>query len=61
MRTVTAGTLAVVILDPAERTLEASEANGARGLRLGAWTDGDTPRGAPFELDEAGLFLPLPE
>ena len=52
------------ILDPAERTLEAFEASGARWMRLGAWTDGDTPRVAPFEaveLDVAGFFLPLAE
>jgi hypothetical protein len=33
-------------------------------VRLGAWTDGDTPRVAPFEaieLDVAGFFLPLSE
>jgi Uma2 family endonuclease len=50
------------ILDPAERTLEAFEAQDGRWLRGGAWTDGDTPRVAPFdaiELDVAGLFLPL--
>lgn len=51
------------ILDPADRTLEAFEARDGRWLRLGAWTDGDTPRVAPFEaieLDVAGFFLPLP-
>lgn len=50
------------ILDPAERTLEAFEAQDERWLRGGAWTDGDMPRVAPFdaiELDVAGLFLPL--
>ena len=50
------------IVDPAERTLEAFEATGGRWVRLGAWTDGDTPGIAPFdavELDVAGLFLPL--
>lgn len=50
------------ILDPAERTLEAFEAQDGRWLRFGAWTDGNTPRVAPFdaiELDVAGLFLPL--
>lgn len=51
------------IVDPAERTLEAFEAQDRRWLRLGAWTDGDAPRVAPFDaiaLDVAGLFLPLP-
>jgi Uma2 family endonuclease len=51
------------IVDPAERTLEAFEAQEGRRLRLGAWTDGDAPRVAPFDaiaLDVAGLFLPLP-
>ena len=50
------------ILDPADRTLEAFEAQDGRWLRLGAWTDGDTPRVAPFdaiEVDVAGLFLPV--
>jgi Uma2 family endonuclease len=52
------------IIDPADRTLEAFEASGGRWVRLGAWTDGDTPRIAPFEaieFDVAGLFLPLTE
>ncbi len=51
------------IVDPADRTIEAFEASEGRWVRLGAWTDGDTPRIAPFdvvELDVAGLFLPLP-
>ncbi len=50
------------IVDPADRTLEAFEAEAGRWLRLGAWTDGDTPRVAPFDaiaLEVAGLFLPL--
>ena len=50
------------ILAPAERTLEAFEASGPLWVRLGAWSDGDTPRIPPFdaiELDVAGLFLPL--
>ena len=52
------------IIDPGDRTLEAFEANAGRWVRLGAWTDGDTPRIAPFdaiEFDVAGLFLPLTE
>jgi Putative restriction endonuclease len=49
------------ILDPADRTLEAFEASAGHWLRLGAWTDGGTPRVAPFEaieLEVAGFFLP---
>jgi Uma2 family endonuclease len=49
------------IVDPADRTLEAFESSEGRWVRLGAWTDGDTPRVPPFEaieLDVAGLFLP---
>lgn len=52
------------ILDPADRTLEAYEAIDGRWVRLGASTDGDTPRVRPFEaieLDVAGFFLPLAE
>jgi hypothetical protein len=48
-------------VDPEERTLEAFEARGEAWVRLGAWTDGDTPRVAPFqaiELDVEGLFSP---
>ena len=50
------------ILDPVERILEAFEARETRWVRLGAWTDGDTSRVAPFdaiELDVGGLFVPL--
>jgi len=50
------------IVDPDERTLEAFEARDAVWVRLGAWTDGDTPRVAPFDaiaLDVGGLFTPL--
>jgi Uma2 family endonuclease len=51
------------IVDPDERTLEAFEAHEGAWVRLGAWSDGDTPRVAPFEaiaLDVGGLFLPMP-
>ena len=44
------------------QAVEAFEAQEGRWLRVGAWTDGDTPRVAPFDatlLDVAGLFLPL--
>jgi Uma2 family endonuclease len=50
------------IVDPDERTLEAFEARDGAWVRLGAWTDGDTPRIPPFdaiELDVGGLFVPL--
>jgi Uma2 family endonuclease len=52
------------IVDPDERTLEAFEARGGAWVRLGAWSDGDTPRIAPFdaiELEVGGLFTPPPE
>jgi hypothetical protein len=48
---------------PEERTLEAFEARGEAWVRLGAWTDGDSPRIPPFDavsLDVGGLFPPLP-
>ena len=50
------------LLDPQERTLEAFEARPEGWLRLGIWSDGDTPRIPPFEaieLDVAGLLPPL--
>ena len=50
------------LLDPQERTLEALEARPEGWLRLGIWSDGDTPRIPPFdaiELDVAGLLPPL--
>jgi Uma2 family endonuclease len=50
------------IVDPEERTLEAFEARGEAWVRLGAWTDSDSPRIAPFDaiaLDVGGLFPPL--
>lgn len=51
------------IVDPDDRGLEAFEARDGAWVRLGAWTDGDTPRVPPFdaiELDVGGLFPPLP-
>jgi Uma2 family endonuclease len=51
------------IVDPDERLLEAFEARAGAWVRLGAWSDGDTPRVAPFEaipLDVEGLFPPRP-
>ncbi len=50
------------IVDPDERTLEAFEAKAGAWVRLGAWSDGDTPRIPPFEaieVDVGGLFTPL--
>lgn len=50
------------ILDVSGRTLEAFAHRESAWLRLGAWTDGDTPRIPPFdavELDVGGLFPPL--
>jgi Uma2 family endonuclease len=50
------------ILDVNSRTLEAFANRESGWLRLGAWTDGDTPRIEPFdatELDVAALFPPL--
>jgi len=49
------------ILDVEERTLEAYAAKEGSWSRLGAWTDGATPRVPPFdaiELDVGGLFPP---
>ena len=51
------------IVDVAERTLEAYDSRDGAWVRLGAWTDGDTPRIPPFEsfeLDVGGI-LPPPE
>jgi Uma2 family endonuclease len=51
------------IVDPDERSLEAFEAREGAWVRLGAWSDGDSPRIPPFdaiELDVGGLFTPLP-
>lgn len=46
---------------PDERTLEAYEADSGAWVRLGACSDGDTPRIEPFdaiELDVGALFAP---
>jgi Uma2 family endonuclease len=50
------------ILDPGARTLEAFAAREGAWVRIGGWTDGDSPRIAPFEaveIDVGGLFTPL--
>lgn len=50
------------LVDPGLRTLEALVLESGRWLRLGAWTDGDRARVAPFEaveIDIGGLFPPL--
>jgi Uma2 family endonuclease len=50
------------IVDVDGRTLEAFSNREKAWLRLGAWTDGDTPRVEPFdaiELDVGALFPPL--
>ena len=50
------------IVDPEERTLEAFEARSAAWMRLGAWSDGDSPQIPPFEaiaLDVGALFVPI--
>ncbi len=52
------------LLDMDQRTLEAYEAQAGRWVRLGAWTDGDIVRIAPFdaiELEVGTLFPPAPE
>jgi Uma2 family endonuclease len=52
------------IVDVAARTLEAYRSHEGAWVRLGAWTDGDNPRVAPFdaiELDVGGLLPPLDE
>jgi Uma2 family endonuclease len=51
------------ILDPADRSLEAFTAREGAWLRVGAWSDGDTPRIPPFEaveIEVSSLFPPLP-
>ena len=51
------------ILNVQERTLDAYSAKEGSWVRLGAWTDGDTPRIPPFgaiELEVEGLFPPPP-
>lgn len=52
------------LIDPAARLLEAFASRDGAWVRLGAWSDGDAPRVAPFDaiaLDVGGLFPPLPE
>jgi len=50
------------MLDVEGRTLEALTSREGAWVRVGAWTDGDSPRIPPFEaieLDVGGLFPPL--
>lgn len=50
------------LIDPEARTLEALAAESGRWVRLGAWTDGDVARVAPFdalELEVGVLFPPV--
>jgi len=50
------------IFDPEERTLEAFAAREGAWLRLGGWSDGDSPRVPPFEavaIDVGSLLPPL--
>ena len=57
----TAGVPFYWIIAVAERTLEAYASRQGAWMRVGAWTDGDKPRIAPFEaieLDVGGLFPP---
>lgn len=52
------------LLDMDQRTLEAFEAQAGRWVRLGAWSDGDRVRIAPFdaiEIEAGALLLPPPE
>ena len=49
------------MLDVEGRTLEALSSREGAWVRVGAWTDGDSPRIPPFEaieLDVGGLFPP---
>ena len=51
------------LMDLDGRTLEAFESRDGCWLRLGAWSDGDTPRVPPFEaieLDVTRVLPPLP-
>jgi Uma2 family endonuclease len=51
------------LVDPEARTLEALELRAGRWLELGAYTDGDCARIAPFEqveLEVGRLFMPRP-
>jgi Uma2 family endonuclease len=57
----TAGVPFYWIVDVGERTLEAYQSQQGAWVRLGAWTDGDTPRIPPFEaigVDVGSLFPP---
>ena len=57
-----AGTSHYWMLDVEGRTLEALKAKDNAWVRMGAWTDGDSPRVPPFvatELDIGGLFPPM--
>ena len=57
----TAGVHFYWIIDVGERTLEAYRSQQGAWMRLGAWTDGDNPRIAPFEaieLEVGSLFPP---
>ncbi len=50
------------MVDVEGRTLEALSAREGAWVRIGAWTDGDSARIAPFdaiEIDVGGLFPPL--
>jgi len=59
----TAGVPFYWIVDVGERTLEAYRSQQGAWVRLGAWTDGDTPRIAPFDAIEfdVGSLFPPPE
>ena len=50
------------LLDIELRTLEALEAQSGRWVRLGAWSDGESARAAPFEAVEivVGTLFPPP-
>jgi Uma2 family endonuclease len=43
------------LIDPLARTLEAYALEGGRWVQLGAWSDRDTPRVAPFDAVELQL------
>ncbi len=59
----TAGVPFYWIVDVGERTLEAYCSHQGAWVRLGAWTDGDTPRIGPFEAIElhVGSLFPPPD
>jgi Uma2 family endonuclease len=48
------------LVDVDNRTLEAFEAREGRWLRIGGWSDGDTPRVPPFEAIELDVTRVLP-